>query len=252
MRSMLQFAVERQGLAASLTRIWARQCRDEVEIGMDPFSHVRIDARLYRFLVESDVGIIQRGWRDLTGADFTPRRLCVTYPACASTREIAALLGAEVLFAQPANTFVFDAAWLDSRPQFGNLIAHESVREACTSLSAQLKEQSGLAGRVGESLVTNYGHARGIEGMAAMLGMSARAMRRMLRAEGTSYREIHDDVRAQVAMKYLRDTTQPVESIAATVGFNDAANFRRAFRRWIGKSPVEYRVATAHPHDQQG
>ncbi|CAM5409497.1 AraC family transcriptional regulator ligand-binding domain-containing protein [Rhodanobacter lindaniclasticus] len=249
MRSMLQFAVEQQGLDASLTRIWARQRPGEVEIGMDPFSHVQIDARLYRFLVESNFGIIQRGWRDLTGVDFTPRRLCVTYPECTSTREIAVLLGVEVLFAQPANAFVFDAAWLDSRPQFGNLIAHESVREACTSLSARLKEQSGLAGKVGESLVTNYGRVRGIECMAATLGMSDRGMRRMLRAEGTSYGRIHDDVRAQVAMKYLRDTTQPVESVAATVGFNDAANFRRAFRRWTGKSPVEYRAATAHLPD---
>lgn len=245
MRAMLQFAVEQQDLIASLSRTSVRRYGDDIAIGIDPFAHVDLDARLYRFLVESSFGIIQRGWCDLTGMDFTPRRLCVTYSDCASTHEIATLLGAEVLFSQPGNAFVFDAAWLESPPQFGNLIAHESLRQACASLSAKLKEQSGLAGRVGETLVTNYGRVRGIEGIAATLGMSDRCMRRRLQSEGTSYREIHDDVRAQVAMKYLRDTTQPVESIAAAVGFNDAANFRRAFRRWTGKAPVEYRTSIA-------
>jgi len=247
MRSMLQVSIEQQGLTALLIRLWGRRNGNEIAVGVDPLSHQEIDARLYRFLVELHFGVIQRGWCDLTGADFTPLRLCATYPECASTREIAASLAAEASFVQQANVFVFDAAWLDARPQFGNLIAHESVREVCATLAAQLEEQSGLAGRIGKSMVAGHGRIAGIGGMAATLGMSEREMRRRLRDEGTSYREIRDDVRAQVAMKYLRDTTLPVESIAAMIGFGDAANFRRAFRRWTGKSPAEYRISIAPP-----
>lgn len=245
LRTMQQFAVEQQHLTALLARGSVRQHGHEAEICIDPFPHLDMDARLYRFLVETHFGIIQRGWCDLTGADFRPLRLCVTYPECASTREIAASLGAEVLFAQQTNAFVFDASWLDSRPQFGNLIAHHCVCEACTHLAAQLKELSGLAGRIGQSMVTGYGRIQGIGDLAAALGMSDREVRRKLRAEGTSYRAIHDDVRSQVAMKYLRDTALPVESVAAAVGFDDTANFRRAFRRWTGKTPAEYRTASA-------
>lgn len=245
LRTMQQFAIEQQGLTASLVRLRTQQHGAEVEIGVDPLSHRELDARLYRFLIESHFGIIERGWSDLTGADFTPLRLCVTFAQSASTREIAASLGAEVRFEQQANVFVFDASWLDARPQFGNLIAHDSVRDVCARLAAQLKEQSGLAGRIGESMVTSYGRIPSLAAIAAALGMSDRDVRRKLRAEGTSYREIHDDVRSQVAMKYLRDTALPVESIAAAIGFDDAANFRRAFRRWTGKSPAEYRMSIA-------
>lgn len=245
LRTMLQFSMAGQGLVASLVHLWSQQQGDEVGIRIDPLAHRELDARLYRFLVEVHFGILQRGWRDLTGADFKPLRLCVTFAECASTRDVAASLGAEVLFEQQANAFVFAASWLDVRPQFGNLIAHDSVRDACAELEAQLKIKSGLAGRVGKSMVNHFGRHRGVEGLAATLGMSERELRRKLHAEGTSYRQIHDDVRAQVAMKYLRDTTLPVESIAVTIGFDDAANFRRAFRRWTGTTPNGYRASTA-------
>lgn len=247
LRTMLQFSVEQQGLAASLVRVWAQRRGGEIAIGVDPLSNLEIDARLYRFLIELHFGVLQRAWCDLTGASFNPLRLYVTFPACDSMREVAVSLAAEVLFSQQSNLFVFDASWLDTRPQFGNLIAHESVREACARLAVQLKEQSGLAGRIGKSMVTNFGRAPTIGDMAAALGMSEREVRRKLSAEGTSYREICDDVRSQVAMKYLRDTALPVESIAAAIGFDDAANFRRAFRRWTGKAPVEYRVSVVPP-----
>lgn len=243
LHTMLHFAIEQQGLTASLVHLWGQQQGDEVKIRIDPLAHRELDARLYRFLVELHFGITHRGWCDLTGADFKPLRLCVTFAECASMHEVAASLGAEVLFEQQANAFVFDASWLDARPQFGNLIAHDSVCDACAELEAQLKIKSGLAGRVGKSMVNHFGRHPGVEGLAATLGMSERELRRKLHAEGTSYRQIHDDVRAQVAMKYLRDTTLPVESIAVTIGFDDAANFRRAFRRWTGQTPVEYRAS---------
>lgn len=245
LRTMLQFSMARQGLMASLVRLWSQQHGDEVEIRVDPLSHQQLDARLYRFMVELHFGIFHRGWCDLSSADFKPMRLCVTYPECASTREIAASLGVEVRFGQPTNLFVFDASWLDARPQFGNLIAHESVRDVCAALGAQLKGQSGLARVIGKSMLAHHGRIPSLEGMAAALGMSERELRRKLHAEGTSYRQIHDDVRAQVAMKYLRDTTLPVEAIAVTIGYDDAANFRRAFRRWTAMTPVEYRASIA-------
>lgn len=245
LRTMFAFSLAEQDLTALLVRVGARQQGDEVAISVDPLSHAGIDARLYRFLIELHFGVLQRGWSDLTGADFRPLRLDVTYPERASTRGIASSLGAEVRFSQRTNVFVFDAAWLDAHPQFANSIAHDSVREVCAALAGQLKEQSGLAGRIGRSMMENHGRAPGIARMAAALGMSERELRRRLRAEGTSYRAIRDDVRCQIAMKYLRDTALPVESIAAAIGFDDAANFRRAFRRWTGKSPVQYRGFSA-------
>jgi AraC-like DNA-binding protein len=45
----------------------------------------------------------------------------------------------------------------------------------------------------------------------------------------------------QLAVKYLRDTDMTGEDIAGAIGFSDAANFRRAFRRWTRESPSEFK-----------
>ena len=82
-----------------------------------------------------------------------------------------------------------------------------------------------------------------LEDVASELGVSVRTLRRRLTDKGTSYRRIVDDLRREVAIKYLRDTDMTVEDVAFALGFNDAANFRRAFRRWTSATPQQFRKA---------
>jgi AraC-like DNA-binding protein len=72
--------------------------------------------------------------------------------------------------------------------------------------------------------------------------MSDRTLRRQLREQGISFRGLLDELRMQIALKYLRTTRLANEDIALALGFSDAANFRRAFRRWTSKSPSEIRT----------
>ena len=77
--------------------------------------------------------------------------------------------------------------------------------------------------------------------VADMLHMHERTLRRKLESEGTSFNGIVDDVRASLALEYLRTTKMTTDDIAALIGFSDAANFRRAFKRWTGKAPSDFR-----------
>jgi transcriptional regulator GlxA family with amidase domain len=61
----------------------------------------------------------------------------------------------------------------------------------------------------------------------------------------TSFRELSDELRVHVALRYLRETTMTMEDIAFALGFSDSANFRHAFRRWTGKAPQEFRREAA-------
>ena len=76
---------------------------------------------------------------------------------------------------------------------------------------------------------------------AARLHISERTLNRRLQGEGTSFREIRGDILAGWARQHLRDTDHSVEAIAAALGYQDAANFRRAFRNSAGCSPGDYR-----------
>ncbi len=77
--------------------------------------------------------------------------------------------------------------------------------------------------------------------VAEQLGMSRRTLFRRLKEEGIKYQELQDDIRQSLALEYLEATRMPVEEIAYRVGFSDCSNFRKAFKRWTGKTPTDYR-----------
>ena len=77
--------------------------------------------------------------------------------------------------------------------------------------------------------------------MAEQLHMSPRTLHRRLIAAGSSYQEILDDVRRRLAIEFLRNTDLTIEEVSERVGFSDASNFRKAFKKWTGTVPAEYR-----------
>ena len=72
--------------------------------------------------------------------------------------------------------------------------------------------------------------------------MSSRTLNRHLREHGTSYLQILNDVRKELAIQYLRESDLSTDEIAERLGYTETTNFRRAFKRWTGKSPSVYRL----------
>jgi AraC-like DNA-binding protein len=79
--------------------------------------------------------------------------------------------------------------------------------------------------------------------VADALAVSGRTMRRQLGDLGTSFRDLLNQVRSDLAEQYLRNSTLSVEQIAQLLGYTETTNFRRAFNRWLGMSPREYRLS---------
>ncbi len=77
--------------------------------------------------------------------------------------------------------------------------------------------------------------------VASRLNRSRRTLQRQLMAEGTSYRDILDDTRRSLSEKYLREGGYSQAEIAFTTGFAEKRSFARAFKRWTGMSPGQYR-----------
>ena len=85
----------------------------------------------------------------------------------------------------------------------------------------------------------------GLSEVAFGLHVSVRTLNRHLKAENTTYRQLKSQALANRAKLYLRESRLSVEAIAETLGYQDAANFRRAFRKSEGCSPIEYRTTVA-------
>jgi AraC-like DNA-binding protein len=80
---------------------------------------------------------------------------------------------------------------------------------------------------------------------AARLGISRRSLQRHLEIQELTYSDLVDEVRYEIARSLLATTELDVAEIGATLGYRDPSSFSRAFMRWAGVSPREYRGAGA-------
>ena len=77
--------------------------------------------------------------------------------------------------------------------------------------------------------------------IASKMGLSHQSLYRNLKAEGTTFEKVLDELRHQLALRYLRAKKASVNETAYLVGFSEPAAFSRAFKRWTGVSPREMR-----------
>lgn len=113
-------------------------------------------------------------------------------------------------------------------------------------LVAKLPDRASVAARV-RAIVAELlprGDA-GIDLAAEALGSSPRTLQRKLKEEGTSFTDLVDEVRCDLAKNHLRNGARPIAEIALLVGFSDQSTFHRAFVRWTGKTPGDFRRGPA-------
>jgi AraC-like DNA-binding protein len=240
-RQTMQFAEKYHQLATPLTELRFNEQSGCGVWTITPMPHSRIDGSLYKFLVEMQFGICVSLHRDIMGPSFAARDFHVTYGAPDDAAKYQGIFGCPVLFGEPENRLVFDATWLDGTPKLGNDITYTTVIELCDRLMDELQLGAGVAGKVRRVLLTNLIRPRSFGDIARDVNMSERTLRRKLHEGNTSFRKLVDQLRMEMAIKYLRDTSLTVEAISASLGFSDAANFRQAFRRWTKAAPHAFR-----------
>ncbi len=98
-----------------------------------------------------------------------------------------------------------------------------------------------LLNDINHILTTSVGDHPDFDMMAGAFNLSGRTLRRKLADAGTSYQKLVDGFRSEYAVRCLQETKMTTDDIAETLGFSDAANFRHAFKKWVGISPAAYR-----------
>jgi AraC-like DNA-binding protein len=142
------------------------------------------------------------------------------------------------------NAVRFARAWLDKPMRWSDPVAH---REAVAMLDEQqrmLLAGGPLPDRVRGVFTEALSPLPSAAVVAARLGMSLRSLNRRLQEHGTSFQALRDEARRIRAVRLLQSTAEPVEAIAAALGYANAAGFHRAFRRWTGVSPGDFRDGT--------
>lgn len=122
-----------------------------------------------------------------------------------------------------------------------------SSRAKCEEALKQLTEDAGFACRVRRVIETSHPFPPKLARVAATLFVSERTLKRRLQEESASFQNLVDTVRLQRAGELLKNTGMNLSQIADALGYADAANFTRAFKRWTGTSPSHYRSQSLQP-----
>ncbi|RFU47062.1 AraC family transcriptional regulator [Paraburkholderia sp. DHOC27] len=196
---------------------------------------------LGEFLIEQQFTQHVTHLQDVAGHSCPPIRASFSYAEPAYADLYPKYLGCPCYFGEEQCELVYDSAILEQKPQLANRHSAALIQEMCDRLIGQAKTSTGASGEVYQILMSKPGEFPSMDIVADTLKMTSRTLRRRLEAEGTSFVAIVDDVRCSLATEYLKTTKMSTEDIAMLLGFSDAANFRRALKRWTGKGLGDFR-----------
>lgn len=152
-------------------------------------------------------------------------------------------------FEQPCNAVCVPEAWLARKPVLADPLASHQARELCArELALSGHGEADISTRVRAELVAGDGYPS-LPDIARRLGLAERSLKRRLQQEGTCYTDLLEEARRRDARQLLRHGDIDIQSVALQLGYENPANFTRAFRRWTGESPRDYRQrqATSRP-----
>ncbi len=156
----------------------------------------------------------------------------------------AHLLPGPVRFRRPADRIFLPAASLDEPLVMADALASRQALERCEQELAMLGETSTLLASVRRQMRSRARGFPSLTELADKRHVSARTLKRQLAEHGTSFQQILDELRRDRALALLDAQDVPVDRIAELLGYSDASNFNRAFKRWMGVTPSSFRART--------
>jgi AraC-like DNA-binding protein len=180
--------------------------------------------------------------RHFARPDAEARAVYFEHPAPRYCDEYRRIFGGAERFDHDFTGIQFDAELLDRArtPQNGELYhVLESLAERKLS---RVTREGGHAERLRDFLTSNaVGERPPMDVVARSLGISVRSLRRRLDEEGVSYTTLLNEARATLAKRMLDDPRRSIYETAYAMGFSDPSAFHRAFKRWTGMTPTQYR-----------
>ena len=190
--------------------------------------------------IDATLCLVVRAARMLSSGKVCPIAVRLERPEPYPSEPFQKVFRAPVQFGQRENVLEFAAADVDERLPTGNAELARHNDEAVVRYLARIQYER-VSNRLRTWLADQLADGEPTEeGAAQALGMSLRSLQRRLQEEGTTYREILDSTRQEIARTYLEKRRASVTEIAFLLGFSDSNSFSRAFRRWTGQSPRAY------------
>ena len=204
-------------------------------------SEAPIPEPLRRVIYDASIASFYRGVEILLADGSKPGELWFDYPEPDYYLKFRERLPV-VHYNKPAAQLRIPAALADRPLVMHNPTAFKIAVAQCENEYALLgNEHDKVLARARAEMVLGTSGYPTPDDLAQKLHMSARTLRRRLQSQGVTYKQLLEEARRRDAIMMLEKQELEIQKIALLLGYNDPANFTRAFRHWTGKSPSNYR-----------
>ena len=192
--------------------------------------------------VEITFAVLASLSRSVTNSDLSPELVTFQHDRPGNTTEHQRIFNCPVEFNAPANKYFLDSHALQLPIVKADPGLCAVLDRHAEALIAQYPRQDTLVERVRTMIKDELrgGHAS-LERIAGNLSMSGRTLQRKLREHGTSHQELLDQMRRDLAIRYLQEPEMAICEVAYLLGFSESSALHRAFKRWTGQTPNEFR-----------
>ena len=200
-----------------------------------------------RQFVEYGMAAALNTLRVMVGSQWSPREVHFTHDAPATTSEHVQLFRAPLIFACSTNEFVMDNEFCKqpipaADPNLFEILSRYLER-VLRHVSKEDRRLESVRRKIAEALKDG---SPKLAAVAKAMALSPRTLQRQLNACGTEFRSLVEDTRRHFALDYLKDANNTLTQIAFLLGYSEVSAFNRSFKRWTGKTPLDYRRRFVH------
>jgi AraC-like DNA-binding protein len=213
------------------------------------FDYVGVLRHADRHQIEAWVTLLVRSCRHMTGTDLAPNRVTFTHYRTKVPPEVSAFLGGNIAFGADADEVEFSKTIATMPIVTADPYLEEMLIVCCEeALTRRGTRRGAFRSNVENAAALLLPHGKaGADEIARRLGLSRRTLARRLASEGLTIGGIVNDLRRDLAKRYLDEPGLSISRIAWLLGYQEISAFTNAFKRWTGKSPNQIRSKRASP-----
>ncbi len=209
-----------------------------IELSYRPLHPLAVD----RLLIDCALSGLLAHYRMMTGQDLHVSEARFAYPAPLNISEHHRIFQSPLLFSSDESRLVILESDIKVPLLRSNTLVRRYLEKPLSQAMAEFTASEPVTQRVIRFLTREMtDKVPRLQNVAKEFGLGSRVLQILLQEEGTSFQKLLDLARKKIAKEYLTDPTVTIQEISFFLGFSEPSAFHRAFRRWTGRTPSEYR-----------
>jgi AraC-like DNA-binding protein len=191
---------------------------------------------------EHEMTIAINTLRMMVGSQWAPKEVQFAHEAPEQTSEHLRIFHAPVSFGCETNAIVIDRHFVEREVPAADQRLYQILKRYLDHVLGEMPREDCLLASVRRATAETMrdGDLK-LARVARQMAMSTRTLQRQLKERGVDFKHLADDTRRRFAVNYLKDRKNTLTEVAFLLGYSELSAFNRAFKRWTGSTPLDYR-----------